>query len=254
MALRKICFFALSRCLRPSSARRWASTSQHLLSAASMQPSVTIPEQGSVTENASLESLGAEERQVIDPLKHPDYFGIGDLFTMSDLFDARVHLGHKVGVRNPYMKPYIFGSRLGVDIIDLEQTMPRLALALNFTAHVAYRGGIVLFISRNSQTLPLVEQTARQCGEYAHCRFWKGGSFTNATVQFAAVTRLPDVCVFVSTHDTVFEQHCAVAECAKMNIPTVGVRRLELRSATLHLPRARQRRHPSRRTALLQTV
>lgn len=162
-------------------------------------------------------------REVIDPLKHPDYFGVADLFTMDDLFDARVHLGHKIGVRNPYMKPYIFGSRLGVDILDLEQTVPRLRLALNFTAHVAYRGGIVLFISRNLQTLPLVEAMALECGEYAHCRFWKGGSFTNATVQFAAVTRLPDVCVFVSTHDTVFEPHCAVAECAKMNIPTVGI-------------------------------
>ena len=167
---------------------------------------------------------GADEtRDVVDPLTHPDYFGVADLFTMRDLFDARAHIGHKVGVRNAYVAPYIFGSRLGVDIIDLEQTTPRLVHALNFAAHVAYRGGVVLFVSRNPQTLHLVERTAAECGEYAHCRFWKGGSFTNATVQFAAVTRLPDVCVFISTHDTVFEQHTAVAECAKMNIPTIGI-------------------------------
>lgn len=43
------------------------------------------------------------------------------------------------------------------------------------------------------------------------------------TVQFGAITRLPDVCVFVTTHNTVFEQHVAVIEASKMNVPTIGV-------------------------------
>lgn len=121
------------------------------------------------------------------------------------------------------MQPFIFGNRLGTDIIDLEQTVPMLQDALNFLAHIAFRQGIVLFLSRHHQMMPLIEATARECGEYSHCRFWKGGTFTNMTVQFGAITRLPDVCVFVTTHNTVFEQHVAVIEASKMNVPTIGV-------------------------------
>ena len=49
------------------------------------------------------------------------------------------------------MTPYIFGNRLGTDIIDIEQTVPLLQDALDVMAHVAYRGGIVLFLSRHLQ-------------------------------------------------------------------------------------------------------
>ena len=161
--------------------------------------------------------------EVIDPLKHHDFFGVHNLFTIRDLFDARVHLGHKAGVQNKYMQQYIFGSRLGVDIIDLEKTVPLLQDALNFMAHVAFREGVILFISRNPQTMLLVEQTAKECGEFSHCRKWKPGTFTNAMSLYGAVTRLPDLCIFISAHDTIFEQHEAVIEAAKMNIPTVGI-------------------------------
>lgn len=160
---------------------------------------------------------------VNNPLEHDDYFGVKDLFTLKDLFNARVHLGHKTGLRNPYMKPYIFGNRLGVDILDLEQTVTLLQDALNFTAHIAYREGVILLISRNLQTIPLVEKTAQDVKEYAHCRRWKGGSFTNASMQFGAVTRLPDLCIFLNSLNDVFQQHIAVVESAKMNIPTIGI-------------------------------
>ncbi|XP_023083369.1 28S ribosomal protein S2, mitochondrial isoform X3 [Piliocolobus tephrosceles] len=74
-----------------------------------------------------------------EPLKHSDFFNVKELFSVRSLFDARVHLGHKAGCRHRFMEPYIFGSRLDQDIIDLEQTATHLQLALNFTAHVAYR-------------------------------------------------------------------------------------------------------------------
>lgn len=54
-------------------------------------------------------------------------------------------------LRNEYMAPYIFGCRQGIDIIDLDQTIFLLFDALNFTAHVAYRGGIILFVSQFPQ-------------------------------------------------------------------------------------------------------
>lgn len=142
---------------------------------------------------------------------------------MRQLLAARVHLGHKEGSRHETMKPFLFGTRLGVDIIDLEQTLPLLQDALNITAHIAYREGVIMFLTRHLQTLTQVENMALECGEYAHCREWKLGTFTNSTVQFGAITRLPDLCIFLSTHDTVFEPSTAILEAAKMNIPTIGI-------------------------------
>lgn len=121
------------------------------------------------------------------------------------------------------MEPYLFGSRLDVDVIDLEQTVEHLQLALNFTAQVAFRGGVIMFVSRRRQFGHLVERTARDCGEYAHTRYWQGGLLTNATIQYGAGVRLPDLVVFLSTLNNVFQPHTAIRDVAKMNIPTVGI-------------------------------
>ena len=67
------------------------------------------------------------------------------------MFDARVHLGHKEGTLNEKMKAFVVGSRLGSLIIDLNQSKELLGDALNFTAHIASRGGIILFINRSRQ-------------------------------------------------------------------------------------------------------
>lgn len=164
-----------------------------------------------------------EPSGAVNALSHPDYFGVRKLVRLKDMYEARVHWGHKEGVRNPYMAPYVFGCRLGVDLIDLEQSAALLEEALNFIAHIAYRGGIILFISRNKQNMPIVERTAKEAGEYAHCRYWSGGVFTNANIQFGSVIRLPDLCIFINTSNNVFTQHVAVRDSAKMLIPTVGI-------------------------------
>lgn len=157
------------------------------------------------------------------PLKKPDFFRVSELFSLKDLFDARVHLGHKKGCRHRLMEPYLYGCRLEQDIIDLDQTMDHLQQALNFTAHIAYRGGIILFVSRRRQFSYLIENTAKSCGEYAHTRYWQGGLLTNAQIQYGTGVRLPDLIIFLSTLNNVFQQHVAIRDAAKMNIPTVGV-------------------------------
>ena len=153
-----------------------------------------------------------------DPLQHHDYFNVRNLVSVDDLMQARVHLGHKFGVRNSHMSPFIFGSRLGVDIIDLDQTVTLLGDALNFVAHVAYRGGIALFVSRHRPTIPLVEQTAINCGEYSHCSLWRGGTITNAAVQYGFETRLPDVMIFLSTLNDVFNGSYSWLQSAQVSI------------------------------------
>lgn len=156
-------------------------------------------------------------------MDHPDYFHVARLFTVRDLFDAKVHYGHKEGTLDNHMRPFVYGSRLGHIIFDLDQTAELLREALNFTAHIAYNDGIIMFVSRTPNVAHLVEKTAIECGEFSHTRRWKGGTFTNSTKEFGAVTRLPDLCIFLNTLNTVMLEHRAVSNAAKMCIPTVGI-------------------------------
>lgn len=128
-----------------------------------------------------------------------------------------------VGSLNYDMKPYIYGQRLGHIIFDLDITAEHLRQALNFTAHIAYRGGVILFFNRNAQNAYDVEKIAMECGEYAHTKFWKGGIFTNSKHQFRTETRLPDLCIFFNTQNTVLREHTAIRDSAKMLIPTIGI-------------------------------
>ncbi|XP_012524121.1 28S ribosomal protein S2, mitochondrial [Monomorium pharaonis] len=167
--------------------------------------------------------LGSSEIPTIDPLMHPDFFQVHKLFTVKDLYDARVHYGHKETSLNEHMETFIFGSRLGHLIIDLDQTAELLRQALNFIAHIAFRGGIILFISRNPQITHVVDQTAKECKEFSQTRHWRPGLFPNSQNSFKATTRLPDLCIFLGTLDTVMAEHVAVRHAAKMCIPSVGI-------------------------------
>ncbi|XP_050301104.1 28S ribosomal protein S2, mitochondrial [Anthonomus grandis grandis] len=156
-------------------------------------------------------------------LKHPDYFNVHNMFTVKDLFNAKVHYGHREGSLDNKMLPYIYGSRLGHIIFDLDKTAEYLRAALNITAHIAYRDGIILFFLRGAQNAHLVENCAKECGEFAHTRYWRGGIFTNSEKQFGAVTRLPDLCIFLNTLNDILAQHTAIRDSAKMGIATIGI-------------------------------
>ncbi|XP_037499365.2 28S ribosomal protein S2, mitochondrial-like isoform X1 [Rhipicephalus sanguineus] len=198
-----------------------ASLHRNVVSARNISTHGALSQQPSPQTNAAEPATTGSA--LLDPLQHPDYFGIGKILSMRELFDARVHLGHKEGTLNELMKPYLFGSRLGYLVIDLEKTFDHLFRALNFVAHIAYRDGIILFITRHQQTAHMVEETAKACQEFAHARWWRAGLFTNSTAQFGTVTRLPDTVILLSTLDSVFEEHPAVKECNNMLIPTVAI-------------------------------
>jgi len=165
-----------------------------------------------------------EEKVVIDPLKVRDYFGVHKLFTIKDLFESRVHLGHTPGCATPQMRPFIYGSRFNTSIIDLNETTILLRQALNFLAHVAYRGGIIMYIVRQPQLVHMVEKAAVDIGEYAHCRSWSNHTFLASHATFKGEVRLPDVVVFFHTKDgQAYIPHPAIIDCAKMAIATVGI-------------------------------
>lgn len=88
-------------------------------------------------------------------LEQEDAFGVHQLVDLKELFDNRCHLGHKTGSLNEYMRPYVFGHRQDITIFDLNQTVEHLKRALNFTAHIAFRDGIILLVNPAREvTLP----------------------------------------------------------------------------------------------------
>ena len=121
-----------------------------------------------------------------------------------------MHYGHKEGSLNAKMKPFLFGSRLGHTIFDLDITAFHLRQALNFIAHVAYNDGIILFISRNPQFTLHVENLAKELKEFSITRTWKHGLFTNAYISYGCIARLPDLCIFFNTLDDLGQQHVGV--------------------------------------------
>lgn len=153
----------------------------------------------------------------------PDFFQVHKMFTVTDLFNARVHYGHKEGTLDVRMSPYLFGKRLGHLIFDLDKTALHLRKALNFAAHIAYRDGLILFVCNNPQFSYLVEQTAIECKEFAHTRRWRRGNFPNSTNHFGEVIRLPDLCIFMNTFTDILQPHFAIKESANLLIPTIGI-------------------------------
>jgi len=99
--------------------------------------------------------------------------------TMQQLIEAGAHFGHQTHRWNPRMKPYIFGARNGVHIIDLSQSVPLMARALDFVAGTVRAGGKVLFVGTKRQAQEPIAQAARACGQHFVNHRWLGGMLTN---------------------------------------------------------------------------
>ncbi len=114
-------------------------------------------------------------------------------FTMRQLLEAGVHFGHHTRRWNPKMKSYIFGVRNGVHIIDLEQTVPQLARALQAIRDVAAAGGRVLFVGTKRQAQEAVAEAAKRCGQYYVDHRWLGGMLTNFKTISLSIKRLREL-------------------------------------------------------------
>jgi ribosomal protein S2, bacterial type len=99
--------------------------------------------------------------------------------TMQQLIEAGAHFGHQTHRWNPRMKPYIFGARNGIHIIDLSQTVPLMARALDFISATVQAGGKVLFVGTKRQAQEPIAQAARACGQHYVNHRWLGGMLTN---------------------------------------------------------------------------
>ena len=110
--------------------------------------------------------------------------------TMKQLLEAGVHFGHQTSRWNPKMKPYIFGARNGIHIIDLQQTVRMVKDVCGQVRDLIVAGGHVLFVGTKKQAQDSVREEAERCGmSYVHHR-WLGGTLTNFQTVRQSIERL----------------------------------------------------------------
>jgi small subunit ribosomal protein S2 len=98
---------------------------------------------------------------------------------MKQLLEAGVHFGHQTRRWNPKMKPFIFGERNGIHIIDLQQTLKYFEIAYEFVVNLTSEGGKILFVGTKKQAQDAIKEEAERCGmPYVNFR-WLGGTLTN---------------------------------------------------------------------------
>lgn len=99
--------------------------------------------------------------------------------TMKEMLDAGVHFGHQTQRWNPKMKPYVYTSRGGIHIIDLQKTIVRAQKAADFVKEIAAQGGRLIFVGTKKQAIEPVTEAAQRCGQYYVTKRWLGGMLTN---------------------------------------------------------------------------
>ena len=99
--------------------------------------------------------------------------------SLNALVEAGAHFGHQTHRWNPKMKPYIYGDRNGVHILDLSQTVPLFARALDFISSSVAAGGKVLFVGTKRQAQEPIAEAARRSGQHFVNHRWLGGMLTN---------------------------------------------------------------------------
>jgi small subunit ribosomal protein S2 len=110
--------------------------------------------------------------------------------SMRELLEAGAHFGHQTHRWNPKMKPYIFGDRNGIHILDLSQSVPLFARALDFVSQTAARGGKVLFVGTKRQAQEPIAEAARRSGQHFVNHRWLGGMLTNWKTISGSIKRL----------------------------------------------------------------
>ncbi len=182
-------------------------------------------------------------------------------FSMRQLLEAGVHFGHQTARWNPKMQNYIYGSRNGIHIMDLTQTVPMLDQALQVIRDTVAKGGRVLFVGTKRQAAKPIAEAAEKSAQFYMNHRWLGGTLTNwqtvsqsigrlkaideaSATGFAGLTKkerlgmereqgklqasLGGICEMGGTPDLLFvidvnKEDLAIAEAKKLGIPVVAV-------------------------------
>jgi len=114
---------------------------------------------------------------------------MGDI-AMKQLLEAGVHFGHQTSRWNPKMKPYIFGARNGIHIIDLQQTVSMFKDMESAVRNLAASGGHILFVGTKKQAQEAIKEEAERCGMFHVQNRWLGGTLTNFSTIRQSIERL----------------------------------------------------------------
>jgi len=134
-----------------------------------------------------------QEASELAALGTPDVAS-GDLpIGLRALIDAGVHFGHQTKRWNPRMRPYIYGARNGIHIIDLDQTAELFKRAYAFISDTVGRGGHVLFVGTKRQAAEVIREEAERAGQYYATGRWLGGTLTNFRTMKGGIDRLRDI-------------------------------------------------------------
>ncbi|MEE2643700.1 MAG: 30S ribosomal protein S2, partial [Myxococcota bacterium] len=109
---------------------------------------------------------------------------------LREMLEAGVHFGHQTSRWDPAMAPYIYGSRNGIHIIDLQQTEPLFQKAFDYVTNLVARGEEVLFVATKKQAQDVVRDEAERCGMHHMTRRWLGGTLTNFRTIRGSIERL----------------------------------------------------------------
>ncbi len=115
------------------------------------------------------------------------------VITIKELLEAGVHFGHQTHRWNPKMKKYIFESRNGIYIIDLQKTAVQLEEAYKFIRDIVSSGQEVLFVGTKKQAKECIKEAANKCGMYYVNERWLGGTLTNFVTIKKSISRLNEI-------------------------------------------------------------
>lgn len=110
--------------------------------------------------------------------------------SLRDLIQAGVHFGHQTRRWNPKMKPYIYGSKNGIHIIDLQKTARGLIDASRFLTTTVGHGGQILFVGTKRAAREVMAEEASRCGMFYVNNRWLGGTLTNWRTVKKSIDRL----------------------------------------------------------------
>lgn len=112
---------------------------------------------------------------------------------IKNMISAGVHFGHQIQRWNPKMKPYVYATRGGIHIIDLQKTLVFAKRALKFVESVTAEGGTFIFVGTKKQAVSLVRTSAIEAGQFYVTKRWLGGTLTNFQTIKVSVDRMKKI-------------------------------------------------------------
>lgn len=121
---------------------------------------------------------------------------------MKELLEAGVHFGHQTRRWNPKMKPFIFGKRNGIHIVDLQKTLHHFEDAADFIRDLAANGRNVLFVGTKRQAQDAIREEAERCGMFFMNHRWLGGTMTNFRTIRKSIQRFKEIEEMLSSEES----------------------------------------------------